>query len=80
MIKKYKCIQEFSIPKYDDDGYPTEKEVLIEEGEIFECDTECQCRMVGNPNETLRLTNGMRWIEITKESAGVLFEEVKKDG
>ena len=35
-MQKYKCIKEFCVPKYDEDGCPTDEYVTIRKGSIYE--------------------------------------------
>lgn len=76
-IVKYECINPIMLEKYDDNGFPTNRPLVIKKGEKFECDTECQKRLVGSYHETLRLSNKEHWIEITKENLRTNFVEVE---
>lgn len=75
-IVKFECVNPFDVPKYDEYGFPMHETMKIEKGEVFECDTEIQERMVGSWHDTLRLSNGNKWIEITKENVRANFVEI----
>lgn len=78
VMKEYKCIKSFSIPKYDGDGFRTEDEdgfldEMIIENETIWCVPENEdYRLVGGE---VRLENDdLGWIEVSKENVQEYFE------
>ena len=47
MIKRYRCIKSYQVNKYDDDGFDMEEPYYINEGDIYELDTENTHRIAG---------------------------------
>lgn len=35
-MEKYKCIKEFHVPKYDENGSPTDEYITIRKGSVYE--------------------------------------------
>lgn len=75
---KYKCIKEFLIDEYDDNGAFAEKQILCEKDSIWEMD-EIANRFIGD-KETVRLIeisnkDSFRWMEISKEMFEEYFEK-----
>ena len=75
-IKKLECTDDFYLDEYDEDGFWTEKQMVIKKGEIFECDLEDKERIVGSNIHTLRLIGDEKWIELTEETLQEYFKEV----
>jgi hypothetical protein len=74
---KYKCIKDFSLDEYDDDGAFTDKQILCEKDSIWETD-EIANRFIGD-KDTVRLIeisnkDSVRWMEISKETLDEYFE------
>lgn len=68
---RYKCIGDFPIDVYDEDGRFTQEQILIKEGSLWETE-ETDYRFIGG-KDTIRLVsdiegNSYRWIEITEEN------------
>lgn len=72
---KYRCIQRFTVPKCDDDGFETDEECIIEENSIWER-SNSKSRIVGGE---VRLDNdNCDWLEISNESLKSYFEPMKE--
>lgn len=84
MNKVYKCKETFYVDKYDEDGFYTNEQIVIEKGSKWECDEEDKSMMIGNYNEHIHLerdkSKGYEWIEISKELFEEYFEIVKVGG
>ena len=65
MIKTYECISSFEIDKCDEDGFITDEFITIENGEIFQWDSDDQ------DEYSIKLVNEERWLIIDRN----LFEE-----
>lgn len=72
--KRFECVADFYVDKYDGDGFWTEEQTLIRKGEVFECDLGDSERIVGGRN-TLRLVNEKHWLEITEDTIRENFVE-----
>lgn len=75
MIKTYRCKETFLIDDYDGDGFYLDTASWIEEGTIFECDTEYKRRIAGG-DDTIRMENDSKWLELTKDNVEKYFDEV----
>ena len=74
---KYRCVKTFSVDKYDDDGFRTEKQMRVRNDSIWEKDEE-HYRFVGG-DDTIRLENEKYgWLEITEETFNEYFVELEK--
>ena len=77
---KYICKQGFSVEEYDDNGWPTDKYMNIEAGEVYEANDDW--RIVGH--YTIRLENNENgnWLELQQATIDQYFdraeEEIKK--
>lgn len=73
----YKCIKEFSLELYDDNGFIIENEYVdINEGTIWYIPEDEDYRLIDGE---VRLENEeMDWIEITKETFKNNFELIDK--
>lgn len=79
MTRFYVCVKSFRLECYDDDGYVIEnKYAEIKKGEIFK-KSEDEYRFVGG-NDTIKLENDGRWVEILPETLAKYFEPTEKDG
>ena len=78
MIKTFKCIKSFFVDDYDGDGFYLDTVSSIKKGTIFEYETEDKNRVVG-ADDTLRLINDKRWIELTEDTVNEYFEEVESN-
>jgi hypothetical protein len=78
MIKTFKCIKSFFVEDYDGDGFCLNTASCIKEGDMFEYDTEDKSRVVG-ADDTIRLINDKRWLEITEDTVNGYFEEVTEN-
>lgn len=78
MIKAFKCIKSFFVEDYDGDGFCMNTASCIKKDDIFECDTEDKSRIVG-ADDTIRLVNDKRWLELTEDTVNEYFEEVIKN-
>ena len=76
-MKKYICVAPLMLDLVDDDGNFTEETHVVNPGEVFEMDAG-QYRDVGGP-DTVRLTQGTNWVEITPDTLADCFEEVEED-
>ena len=83
MIKRYRCIKPFEVNMYDDEGFDEEELYYINEGDIYELNTENSYRIVGGDLhlDLVEDCNGNKrigcWLEISKETLEEYFEEVK---
>ena len=77
-MRKYICTSPLMLDLVDDDGNFTEDIQIIKPGEVFEMD-EGQYRCVGAP-DTVRLVQGLSWMEITPDTLEDCFKEVEEDG
>src|SRR5471030_1116773 len=74
---KYKCIKDFSLDEYDDNGAFADKQILCEKDSIWETD-EIANRFIGD-KDTVRLIeisnkDSFRWMEVSKEMLDECFE------
>ena len=72
---KYRCIQGFTVPKCDDDGFETDEELNIEEDSVWEM-SDSKSRIVGG--EVRLDSDEYDWLEIRKELFRMCFEPVKE--
>ena len=83
MIKRYRCIKSYQVNKYDDDGFDMEEPYYINEGDIYELDTENTHRIAGGDLhlDLVEDHNGNKdvggWLETFQEDLEEYFEEVK---
>ena len=83
MIKRYRCIKPYEVDMYDDEGFDVEELYYINEGDIYELNTENPYRIVGGDLhlDLVEDCNGNKridcWLEISKETLKEYFEEVK---
>lgn len=76
-MEKYRCVNPFSVEKYDDDGFATGKEMKVRNGSVWEKDEE-PYRFVGD-DDTIRLMNDKYgWLEITEDTFEKHFCKVKE--
>lgn len=61
----YKCIESFSIPKVDDDGFQTDEEVVVSKGSTWHL-REDNYRFVGG--EVRLESDELNWIEISSDT------------
>ena len=73
---KYKCKKTFLLDRYDDDGFCVEDYTQVNEGELFEL-CEDLFRVIGGEIRLVGINNG-QWLEISKETLAIYFEEVKE--
>lgn len=79
----YKCIKDFYVEKYDDDGFSQDTYSRIPKDSTWKLDKE-PYRFVGD-NDSIRLlriwkskkAKTVQWIEISKETFKECFEEVE---
>lgn len=68
---RYRCVNGFSLPLVDDDGFSTGESMPVEAGTIW---------LLGDrafvTGAQVRLDADDRWIEISEESLAEYFEEV----
>lgn len=75
-MSKFRCVKTFSVDKYDDDGFRTEKLMRVRNGSVWEKDEE-PYRFVGD-DDTIRLENEKYgWLEITEETFNEHFCKVR---
>ena len=60
------------IYKIGDDGWPTDRYMIIEEGEVYEVNEDWH-RIAGG-YDTIRLENSNSWIELTQKSIDTYFD------
>ena len=73
---KYKCKKTFLLDRYDDDGFYVEDYTQVNEGDLFEL-CEDPFRVIGGEIRLVGINNG-QWLEISKETLAIYFEEVKE--
>lgn len=75
-IKRYRCIKELTLEKYDGDGFQIENEyTTIEPGGTWQ---ENKWLIIGGPEHIhLDAENGTGWCEITRASLNKYFEQVE---
>lgn len=78
-MKKYRCIKQFALDRYDDDGFFVPgAPMIVEEGSIFEewSDNPWDYLIVAAPPAVhLENSDGI-WIEIHPDTLALHFEEV----
>ena len=69
----------FLLDRYDDDGFYVEDYTQVNEGELFEL-CEDPFRVIGGEIRLVGIstTNYGQWLEISKETLVMYFEEVKE--
>lgn len=73
---EYKCKKTFLLDRYDDDGFYVEDYTQVNEGDLFEL-CEDPFRVIGGEIRLVGINNG-QWLEISKETLAMYFEEVKE--
>ena len=73
---EYKCKKTFLLDRYDDDGFYVEDYQQVNEGDLFEL-CEDPFRVIGGEIRLVGINNG-QWLEISKETLAMYFEEVKE--
>ena len=76
---KYKVKKTFLVDRYDDDGFYVEDYTQVNEGDLFEL-CEDPFRVIGGEIRLVGIstTNYGQWLEISKETLAMYFEEVKE--
>lgn len=74
MIKKYICIRDFFIDKYDDDGFVLDGEYFSVYKDSIWTINEEKIKLIGG--ETLLENEELGWIEISKESLKDNLKEI----
>ena len=71
---KYICKEGFSVEEYDDDGWPTDKYMNIEVGEVYEVNDDWH-RIAGG-YDSVRLENNENgnWLELQQATIDKYFE------
>lgn len=75
MSTKYKCIQEFEVPRFDDDCGSTDDIMVVCEGTFWEIDDGY--KLIGG--EVRLISDNLSWLEINKETLDKYFKEVLND-
>lgn len=70
---KYKCLETFSLPEYDD-GVETEREVDVLKGSIWESEEDIE----DNDTEVELAHESGAWLEISRELFDLMFEEAER--
>lgn len=75
-IKRYRCIKECMLEKYDDDGFPIENQyIFIEPGSTWQ---ENKWLLIGGPAHVhLDAEDGTGWCEILQTNLNEYFEQVE---
>lgn len=75
-LKKYRCIKQFALDRYDDDGFfiPGDP-LIIEKGAIFEVCGNDHLIAAAPPAVHMESDEGF-WIEIHPDTLELRFEEV----
>lgn len=69
---KYKCLETFSLPKYDDE-VETERELIVPAGSIWESE-----KPVKEMDQEVVITHKNGWrLEISRELSNLMFEVVE---
>ena len=75
---RYKCIKDFSVDKYDDNGFLIENEyVNIEIGSVWEAGDAYNMMIGGLDHIHLENINDYSWLEIPKEMIDEYFKQIK---
>ena len=75
---RYKCIKDFSVDKYDDDGFLIENEYEnIEIGSVWETGDADNMMIGGLDHIHLENINDDSWLEIPKEMIDEYFKQIK---
>lgn len=75
---RYKCIKDFSVDKYDDDGFLIENEYEnIEIGSVWETGDADNMIIGGLDHIHLDNINDDSWLEIPKEMIDEYFKQIK---
>ena len=82
-MKRYRCKKELVLDRYDGDGFYDDSEpCVINVGDIYEYDEDCQERLfiANKPAVHLLLVHDRihNWIEIYPETLSEFFEEVRE--
>ena len=72
---KYKCKKTFLLDRYDENGFYVEDYTQVNEGDLFEL-CEDPFRVIGGEIRLVGINNG-QWLEISKKTLALYFEEVK---
>lgn len=74
MLRQVICVNEFSLMKYDDDGYAADDYINIPKGTIFNWDDTNSHRIIGGE---VYLENNEQYIEVSYDTLKRNFKEVK---
>ena len=72
---KYKCIKEFAVNRYDEDGARIDDSMKIEEGSVWES-SEKPDRIIGGEVFLINREK-QQWLEIPKDRLEESFESVE---
>ena len=75
-MDKYRCIQDFYISEYDEDGFPLDTKTIVSKDSVWELSN---MELVVAIKPCVRLEMGTKWIEITPEHLEQYFEKVEVD-
>lgn len=71
-MKTYRCIKEFYLSNFNEDGFETGEECYIDKLSLWNED-ESGFKVISGE---IRLENDNKWIEISKERLKCFFEEI----
>ena len=82
---KYKCIYPLCLPKFDDDGFDTDKYGSISIGSIWKINNETNIiggevhldKISEQTNNKTNEQDCFTWIEISKETLSKAFKEIE---
>lgn len=78
-MKKYKCIKDFVVNSYDENGLLIEKTFEIKKGTTWKDRTNDMPITIGEYYLERKTNDKLQWIGITKETLEKCFEEVKHE-
>lgn len=75
---KYICKEGFAVEEYDDNGWPTDKYMTIEVGEVYEVNDDWH-RVAGSYDSILLKNNeNGHWLELQKATIDQYFDKMEK--
>lgn len=75
---KYICKQGFSVEEYDDDGWPTDKYMNIEAGEVYEVNDDWHRVAGGYDSIHLENNENGNWLELQQATIDQYFDRAEE--
>lgn len=77
---KYICKQGFSVEEYDEDGWPIDKYMNIEPGEVYEVSDDRHRAVGGYDSILLENNENGNWLELSQAIIDQYFDRAEEEG